>query len=393
MENNNNSVHYDEQIDNNSEKNPEFIAENNQNKKNLTRNIKKNRQNSSNCGKNFDLKKQLKILLAIPEQDRTDEQWDKINELEILLVPNNLSAQKNHNDYKNSGNSNNHNQRRNRNNSNNNNNKNKKNNNLNAKKVSTKNKNSVNKKKLKNSISEKNSNENSQKNSNVENTEEITAKQEIKTTIKNQHATEKILPIWFNYTIIVLLSLFLMLQIFIFFRNNIAQTFPAFQNVYRALNLSLVGNGNNIEHITIEASDLNNITNNNANLNTNLNTNAKNTTQKTILKLKIMLGNRANFNQNWPLIELNLTDTLDQSIAKYTFTPQDYLNYLIYKNVANELEHNNNLRENYKQEQILYKQYKQKLKYFQAHSEQTIELYIETKNINAAGYKLAVGYL
>lgn len=207
---------------------------------------------------------------------------------------------------------------------------------------------------------------------------------------KNIHnEEEKTLPSWFNAAIISVLSLFLVLQIFVHFRNNIVNSFPAFRSVYSALNLSLVSNTKNIEQITIEASDLNNV---------NIATNAAN---KSILKLKIMLGNRANFNQNWPLIELNLTDTLDQSVAKYTFTPQDYLDYLIYHNVAKELEnnHNNNnenkndLKAKYQQEELLYKQYKQKLKYFQAHSEQTIELYIETDNINAAGYKLAVGYL
>ena len=207
---------------------------------------------------------------------------------------------------------------------------------------------------------------------------------------KNIHnEEEKTLPSWFNAAIISVLSLFLVLQIFVHFRNNIVNSFPAFRSVYSALNLSLISNTKNIEQITIEASDLNNV---------NIATNAAN---KSILKLKIMLGNRANFNQNWPLIELNLTDTLDQSVAKYTFTPQDYLDYLIYHNVAKELEnnHNNNnentndLKAKYQQEELLYKQYKQKLKYFQAHSEQTIELYIETDNINAAGYKLAVGYL
>lgn len=228
---------------------------------------------------------------------------------------------------------------------------------------------------------------------NVENNVEKSVKTNIKNSVKIDNNAEnfyleKTLPSWFNATIISVLSLFLVLQIFVHFRNNIVDTFPAFRSVYNTLNLSLVGNAKNIEQITIEASDLNNV---------NV---ANNVTNKTILKLKIMLGNRANFNQNWPLIELNLTDTLDQSVAKYTFAPQDYLDYLIYQNVVKELENNNSndnnkndLKKKYKQEELLYKQYKQKLKTFQAHSEQTIELYIETDNINAAGYKLAVGYL
>jgi hypothetical protein len=31
----------------------------------------------------------LQELLAVPDRDRTDEQWDEINELEILLAPGN----------------------------------------------------------------------------------------------------------------------------------------------------------------------------------------------------------------------------------------------------------------------------------------------------------------
>jgi len=31
----------------------------------------------------------MQALLAIPDRDRTDEQWDELNELEILLAPGN----------------------------------------------------------------------------------------------------------------------------------------------------------------------------------------------------------------------------------------------------------------------------------------------------------------
>jgi len=34
-------------------------------------------------------RQRLQALLAIPERQRTDEQWDEINELEILLAPEN----------------------------------------------------------------------------------------------------------------------------------------------------------------------------------------------------------------------------------------------------------------------------------------------------------------
>ena len=31
----------------------------------------------------------MQALLAVPDRDRTDEQWDELNELEILLAPGN----------------------------------------------------------------------------------------------------------------------------------------------------------------------------------------------------------------------------------------------------------------------------------------------------------------
>jgi hypothetical protein len=37
----------------------------------------------------FDPRRRLRELLSIPERDRTDPQWDEINELEIQLAPGN----------------------------------------------------------------------------------------------------------------------------------------------------------------------------------------------------------------------------------------------------------------------------------------------------------------
>ncbi len=34
-------------------------------------------------------RRRLQALLAIPERDRTDEEWDEMNELEIMLAPGN----------------------------------------------------------------------------------------------------------------------------------------------------------------------------------------------------------------------------------------------------------------------------------------------------------------
>ncbi len=38
---------------------------------------------------NFDPRRRLRELLSVPERDRTDPQWDEINELEIQLAPGN----------------------------------------------------------------------------------------------------------------------------------------------------------------------------------------------------------------------------------------------------------------------------------------------------------------
>lgn len=39
-----------------------------------------------------DPRRRLRELLAVPERDRTDEQWDEINELEIQLAPGNRAV-------------------------------------------------------------------------------------------------------------------------------------------------------------------------------------------------------------------------------------------------------------------------------------------------------------
>ena len=45
----------------------------------------------------IDPRRRLRALLAIPERDRTDEQWDEIVELEIQLAPGNRTGQPNPN--------------------------------------------------------------------------------------------------------------------------------------------------------------------------------------------------------------------------------------------------------------------------------------------------------
>jgi hypothetical protein len=43
----------------------------------------------AHVAQNFDPRRRLRELLSVPERDRTDPQWDEINELEIQLAPGN----------------------------------------------------------------------------------------------------------------------------------------------------------------------------------------------------------------------------------------------------------------------------------------------------------------
>ncbi len=40
----------------------------------------------------LDLRRRIRELQAIPERDRTDEQWDELNELEIRTAPGNRDS-------------------------------------------------------------------------------------------------------------------------------------------------------------------------------------------------------------------------------------------------------------------------------------------------------------
>lgn len=46
-------------------------------------------------------RRRLQALLAIPERDRTDEEWDEMNELEIMLAPGNRGANQEQNGQRN----------------------------------------------------------------------------------------------------------------------------------------------------------------------------------------------------------------------------------------------------------------------------------------------------
>lgn len=46
-------------------------------------------------------RRRLQALLEVPERDRTDEEWDEINELEIMLAPGNRGANQEQNGQRN----------------------------------------------------------------------------------------------------------------------------------------------------------------------------------------------------------------------------------------------------------------------------------------------------
>ena len=82
-----------------------------------------------------------------------------------------------------------------------------------------------------------------------------------------------------------------------------------------------------------------------------------------LLVLNASLHNRASYGQAYPALELSLTDTGDAAIARRVFRPAEYL-----------------------------PQNAQDSKVFAANSEIVVRLWIEAKDISAAGYRLYVFY-
>ena len=82
-----------------------------------------------------------------------------------------------------------------------------------------------------------------------------------------------------------------------------------------------------------------------------------------LLALNATLRNQANYGQAYPSLELSLTDTSDAAIARRVFRPAEYLPQ--------------NLQDS---------------KIFAASSEIVVHLWIEAKDVSAAGYRLYVFY-
>lgn len=147
----------------------------------------------------------------------------------------------------------------------------------------------------------------------------------------------------------LLLVLALAGQLVFHFRSEIAVTAPSLRPALEALSEAL-GSGiplpRHVELVSIETSDL-----------------QADPSRSNLLVLQATLRNRAAYGQAYPLLELSLTDTQDNAIARRVFPPDEYLSA---KNPADQP--------------------------FPANADIAVRLWIETKDISAAGYRLYVFY-
>lgn len=147
----------------------------------------------------------------------------------------------------------------------------------------------------------------------------------------------------------VLLLLTLAGQLLFRFRSEVAITAPSLRPVLEAFSQALnvdLPLPRHVELVSIEASDLQN-----------------DAARGNLLVLNATLRNRANYGQAYPSLELSLTDTADAAIARRVFPPSEYLSP---KTPADQP--------------------------FKANSDLAVRLWIEARDISAAGYRLYVFY-
>lgn len=147
----------------------------------------------------------------------------------------------------------------------------------------------------------------------------------------------------------LLLALALAAQLVFRFRSEIAITLPslrpALELLCRAVDAE-IPLPRHVELVSIEASDL-----------------QSDPTRGNLLVLNATLRNRANYGQAYPSLELSLTDTQDAAIARRIFAPAEYLPARIAAGQP-----------------------------FPASSDVAVRLWIEAREISAAGYRLYVFY-
>ena len=133
------------------------------------------------------------------------------------------------------------------------------------------------------------------------------------------------------------------------FRSEIAVALPSLRPTLEALCQALNAElplPRHVELVSIETSDL-----------------QTDAAHGNLLVLNATLRNRANYGQAYPALELSLTDTQDAAIARRVFLPSEYLSPKLAEN-----------------------------KLFSANSDAPVRVWIEAKEISAAGYRLYVFY-
>lgn len=154
---------------------------------------------------------------------------------------------------------------------------------------------------------------------------------------------------WPFVIVALLLALVLAGQVLFSFRSEIAITVPSLRPILEELCQVLdvdIPLPRHVELVSIETSDL-----------------QSDPARGNLLVLNATLRNRANYGQAYPSLELSLTDTQDAAIARRVFPPGEYLSA---KTPAGQP--------------------------FAANSDVAVRVWIEAKDISAAGYRLYVFY-
>lgn len=141
----------------------------------------------------------------------------------------------------------------------------------------------------------------------------------------------------------LILLVALLAQLAYYYRTELTQRLPSLADVYTSLDID-VPLPRQVELVSIETSDL------------------QSDNARGLLVLQATLKNRANYAQAWPALELALTDTHDAVVARRVLAAADYLPPKVDPTA------------------------------FPANSETGLRLWIETKDVAAAGYRLYVFY-
>lgn len=113
-------------------------------------------------------------------------------------------------------------------------------------------------------------------------------------------------PLWPFLLAVAVLVLVLLAQLAYYFRTEIIQRAPGLRSAYQALNIG-IPLPRQVDFVTIESSDL------------------QADSARGLLVLQATLRNRAPYDQDWPALELTLTDTNDAVVARRVLQAADYL--------------------------------------------------------------------